>query len=384
MISFQLLLGCWLGILQLPDAGLPFQFELASHDGHPVMIIKNAGERIECDEVQMRGDSLIISLPLYDSEFRLKAEPGSLHGLWINRGRKIPAEIPFSAVQNCSDRFPMRYPVGENTRLNGLWETWFDTNTPDSSIGIGLFEENRGNVSGTFLTESGDHRFLEGVLDGDSLKLSVFDGTHVWLYLARLKDQKMEGMFYSGNHYKAPFHAFRNDQVRLRDPESISSGSGKIEFTLPDPDSNMVSSSDPVFKNKPLILQIMGTWCPNCKDESAFLDSIYQARSGEGLEIIGLSFERSPDFSIAANQVRRFKNRLRLHYPILIAGVVRKGEVEKVIPALRNFFSYPTTVFIDRKGQIVKVSSGFSGPATGKYWDEYQKDMKRTIDRLVR
>jgi len=382
-MSFTFFLGIWLGILQLPDANLPFQFEFAQHDGHPVMIIKNAEERIVCDEITLAGDSIFIRLPLYDSEFRLKAGRETMHGVWINKGRKVPAVIPFTAQKNLSYRFLPQQTKSDEQKLTGRWETWFNVNSGDSSLAIGVFEEKEGIVTGTFLTESGDHRFLEGIKDGDSLKLSVFDGSHAWLYLAKIKDGKMEGMFYSGNHHKAPFCAGVNDSIRLRDPSRITQATGKINFHLPDPDSQLVSLDQSIYRNRVIIVQIMGTWCPNCMDESVFLDSVYRDRGEEGLEVIGLAFERTADFSIAANNVRKVKKRLNLNYPVVIAGVAQKDEVQKIIPAISNFFSYPTTLFIDRKGTVVKVSSGFSGPATGEFWLKYKKEFNRTLDRLL-
>lgn len=383
-MNFSLLIGLWLGILQLPGAELPFRFEISNHDGKPVMFIYNAEEKIICDEITMVGDSVFITLPLYDSEFRLKAGAGELTGNWINKGRKVPAVIPFKGIKNITQRFPLTKREAYPQKVEGKWETWFDAGTADSSLAIGVFREKEGKVMGTFLTESGDHRFLEGVIDGDSLKLSVFDGAHAWLYLARVNGNQIEGMQYSGLSYKGKFTAQRNDSIKLRDPGTITSAGGEINFRLPDPDSNLVSLTDADYRNKVKIIQIMGTWCPNCMDETVFLDSIYEARQEEGLEIIGLSFERPEDFRVAANNVRRMKNRLDVSYPVLVAGVARKGEVEKVLPGVKGFFSYPTTLFIDRKGLVVKVHTGFSGPATGEEWLRYKADIKRTLDRLLR
>ncbi len=381
---FSILVGFWLGILHVPGTDIPFQFEFSIHAGQPLMILKNGDEKIICDEISLHGDSLLIRLPLYDSEFRCKVETETLSGVWINRGRKTAVTVPFSARQHITWRFPaMEKGVATPPLSSRTWETWFGTGTPDSSLAIGIFKEKHGLVTGTFMTESGDHRYLEGIHDGDSLKLSVFDGAHAWLYLARLNVDTMQGMFYTDNLRKVPFRAYINDSVRLRNADQITQAQGKISFRLPDPDSVIMSLEDERFRNKTIIVQIMGTWCPNCMDESVFLDSVYKARAGEGLEIIGLAFERPSDFRTAAAHVKKLKNRLQLSYPVLIAGVAQKNEVQKVLPVIRDFFSYPTTLFIDRNGNIVKVTSGFSGPATGDYWLRYRENFKKTLDPLL-
>ena len=384
-MNFTLLAGLWLGMLQIQGNVLPFQFTVNNQDGRPVFVIQNAEERIECPDVTIKGDSLFINLPLYHSEFRLKAGNGTMEGVWINYGRQQPTIIPFSAKKDVEHRFKHSRMAGTAERLQGKWETWFATGSPDSSLAIGLFRPfGEKALAGTFLTESGDHRYLEGILDGDSLKLSVFDGSHAWLYLARLEGDLLQGIFYSGSHYQAPFRAQRNDSINLRNPEKITYADSSISFRLPDTDSNIVSLTDVQYRNRVCVIQIMGTWCPNCMDETVFLDSIYRVRREEGLEIIGLAFERNSDFASATARINKTVQHLHVSYPVLLGGVARKGEVEKVLPALKGFFSYPTTLILDRRKNVVKVHTGFSGPATGAAWEEYRQEFNKTLDRLLR
>jgi thiol-disulfide isomerase/thioredoxin len=379
------LLGLWLGMLQLPGANLPFHFMLEQRNNSLVLIIQNAEERIVCDEVASSGDSLFVRLPLYDSELRFKASVNTLDGVWINRGRKSPAVIPFHAEKGISHRFHQPEPSSNATAPEGKWETWFDAGQPDSSLAIGLFRRGTGNqVYGTFLTETGDHRYLEGNIQGDSLKLSVFDGSHAWLYLAKINSNSMEGLFFSGNHYKAPFHARRNDTIALRDPAHITRVEGNITFGLPDCDSNIIRETDERFRKKVIIHQVMGTWCPNCMDESVFLDSVYLARKEEGLEVVGFAFERSPDFQKAIPGLRRTINRLGIHYKVVYAGQADKERLKGVFPGLQDFISYPTTIVTNRDGKVVYVHAGFSGPATGQSWNEYRRSFSTLLDKLLR
>jgi thiol-disulfide isomerase/thioredoxin len=305
-----------------------------------------------------------------------------MNGVWINHSRKGNPVIQFIAENNIVDRFQNATPSNKN--VAGKWEAWFDIDSPDSSIAIGVLNQEGNKVTGTFLTETGDHRFLEGVVSGDSLKLSVFDGAHAWLYLAKINDDKLNGFFYSGAHYKAPFRAFKNPTVKLRDPNSITSVNSKLNFSFPDLDSNIVSLSDARFKNKPVIIQILGSWCPNCLDETVFLNEFYKLRKEEGVEIIGLAFERNSDFNSAKIAVNRFVENRNVEYPVLIAGVSGKQNVMKAMPQIHDFISFPTTIFLDRTGKVVKVHAGFSGPATGQAFEEFKKEFNRTMDRLIR
>ncbi len=383
--GFPIVFGLWLGLLNLNGAELPFHFELEERSGKPVMVIHNAEERILCDEIALSRDSMFIRMPLYDSELRLRIGSDTLSGIWINRGRKTPATLPFVGLRNRPDRFQTTMNDTRPTDISGKWETWFDAGSTDSSLAIGIFRRMETDVVyGTFMTETGDHRFLEGRLINDSLKLSVFDGSHAWLYLGRIDGDRMNGMFYSGNHYKAPFMAKRNPEIRLRDASGITTMNGPVSFTLPDCDSVLHSTGDDRYRNRVVIYQVMGTWCPNCMDESVFLDSIYRQRATEGLEVVGLAFERSSEFAKSVPGIRRTVNRLSISYPVVYAGSTDRERIKAVFPAMSGFASFPTTIIADRKGQVVKVHSGFSGPATGEAWELYKRDFSRMLDRLLR
>ncbi len=375
-------MGMWLGQLFLPGQPLPFNFEFKEEKGNIVFVIHNAEERIVCDITDVRGDSIFIHPPYFDSEIKLHIEGDRLRGKWINYSKKGNPEVVFVGYKGVTERFPDK----GNTTLNitGKWETWFDVDSPDSSLAIGVFNQNGNHVTGTFLTETGDHRYLEGVIVGNTLKLSVFDGAHAWLYIAEVKNDSMNGMFYSGNTYKAPFHAKRNESVKLRDPNTITRVEGELNFSFPDLDSTIVSIKDKRFQKKATIIQFMGSWCPNCMDEAKYFNEIYKTYHEQGLEIIGLTFERSAEFSKAKVSAGRFVNNLGLKYPVLIAGVAGKDNVMRAIPQIKDFISFPTTLFIDDKGKVVKVHTGFSGPATGKEFEIYKSEFEKTIKKLIR
>ncbi|HRD38301.1 MAG TPA: TlpA disulfide reductase family protein, partial [Bacteroidia bacterium] len=119
------------------------------------------------------------------------------------------------------------------------------------------------------------------------------------------------------------FVAKRNEQFKLKDPESITvlkTPGEKIYFTFPDTDGKKVSLSDEKYKNKVIIIQLMGSWCPNCMDETAYLSKVYQKYQNSGLEIIALAYERTDDFEKAKKNVLRLKKRFMVDYDVLITG----------------------------------------------------------------
>ena len=380
-VTLQILIGLWRGVLALPDAELPFNFELINNDNKYSIIIMNGDERIQTSETEMEGDSLFTRLPVFDSEFRLRINDKKMDGSWVNYSRKGSPSIPFHATFGKKERFEFSKPASVD--ISGRWETWFDSGTPDSSLAIGVFRQDEKTVTGTFLTAGGDHRFLQGAVTGNEMWLSTFDGSHCWLYKAIIDGDVMKGTFWSGSTYTSSWHAERNQDIELPNPYSIASVNKPLIFSFPDADSNFVSLKDKRFKNKAVIVEILGSWCPNCLDETAFLSKYYIENKHRGVEIIGLSFEKTADFKRASGNIKRLLTRFNVQYPLLIAGVVGKEEVMKKLQGVQNFSSYPTTIFINRKGNVEKVYSGFYGPATGEEYEKYKVEFEETVTKLL-
>jgi hypothetical protein len=46
--------------------------------------------------------------------------------------------------------------------------------------------------------------------------------------------------------------------------------------------------------------------------------------------------------------------------------------------------SYPTSIIIDKSGNVVKIHTGFYGPSTGKYYDDYTHEMESLMTELLK
>lgn len=380
MNPIQMLTGLWLGMLLIPGTHLPFIFEIKEEQGKFQMIIRNAEERIICDDIRTVNDSLTIRFPLFNSEFRLSSDNDTVAGRWINYGRKDSASIPFTAYYGNKNRFEITAPAIPD--LSGKWETYFGEDTIPS---VGIFKQTGHHVSGTFLSETGDHRWLEGIASGDSLKLSTFDGAHAWLYLAQIKNDSITGNYYSGAHYKTSLRSIRNPDIKLRHPDSITYVDGEINFNLPlIPDGRLFSLNNDEIKGKVVILQIMGSWCPNCMDETEFLSGLYNKYKSSGLEIIGITFERNDNMETVNANISRIRKKYNISYPIVFGGTTGQGKVESALPFLKNFISYPTSVTLNKNGKVARVHSGFSGPATGEVYNAFTIDFEKNIVNLLR
>ncbi len=101
------------------------------------------------------------------------------------------------------------------------------------------------------------------------------------------------------------------------------------------------------------------------------------------------SFEQmgkaTPDQQKAKNNIERLKKRFNVQYEILIAGgSPDKKMASESMPLLNRISSFPTTLFIDKQGEVRKIHTGFSGPATGKYYDEFVTSTTGLVEKLLK
>jgi len=363
---------------------LPFVFTV---DSTKILTIYNAEEKIIVDDITIKGDSIFIKMPVFDAQIKgMINNKGNIRGNYTKGPKNL--KVPFEAIYDVHFRYPTTST--KHNPMAGNWEVTFSPNTEESYKAKGVFKDGVDNkVTGTFLTETGDYRFLEGVLDDERLNLSCFDGAHAFLFDGLVKNDSItSGMFYSGNHYKEPWVAVRNENYELTDPTTLTylkEGYDKIEFSFPDLNGKTVSLTDDRFKGKAVIIQIMGSWCPNCLDESKYLSQFYKANKSDNLEIVALAFENAKTIENATNNLNRLKDNVGIEYPILIAqhGSARKLLAAEKLPMLNHILSYPTTIFIDKKGTVRKIHTGFNGPATGEKYVQFTKEFESFVKKLT-
>lgn len=367
--------------LQVDDnTTLPFLFKVKDAN---TLEIYNADEVITVDEIEYKNDSVFIQMPVFESYIKAKIQDQKITGQYITEGKD--RSVPFTAAP-AKTRFETT--AKPNTTITGNWETTFSPNTDDSYKAKGIFTQNGNTVTGTFRTETGDYRYLDGVINGDQMHLSTFDGSHAFLFTATVTDSILYGTFYSGNHWKEPFTAKRNDNFTLADANSLTylkDGYETLTFTFPDENGNLISLTDDRFKNKVVVVQIMGTWCPNCLDESNYYAQYYNNNKDKDIEFVALAFEYAKTEETAFKNIKRLKDRVGINYPILLAqtGTTSKSKANEKLPMLNHVLSYPTSIFIDKTGKVRKIHTGFNGPATGEKFTEFKTEFTAFVDGLL-
>ena len=376
--------GYWIGDLRINEIDrIPFNMEVV---GDSVYFI-NADERIG-SVVAKSENQMVIKMPIFDSEFRFSSTEKGLYGFWYNYAKSEDYKIDFTArlvdKKAIFNRFNV--PISQDYKIfEGNWETTFDVGSPDAYKSLGLLVQVNQEITGTFLTETGDYRFLQGNATGDSLYLSAFDGSHAFMLKAKMEGDTVRGTFFSGNHYQNNWKAFRNDDFELTDPDSLTKLKigEELSFSFPGLDGKMVSYPNPKYTEKVVVIQILGSWCPNCMDETKFLTSLYKTYHKQGLEVIGISFENPTTLEGKIDRVKELKEYFGAEYDFCIGGDASKKTAELVLPALDKVMSFPTTLYIDKDGVIRKIHTGFNGPGTGPYFLKYAEQTNKFVQTLL-
>ena len=383
--------GVYRAVLKTRGGDLPFGLDIQPAGKIYTVFVVNGTERLKMDPATVEGDSLHIPMALFESELVAKPDGDVLRGVWRRRRTARQYQtMPFEARYGVTYRFAAQTgKPANNISLTGKWATEFGKSkgAVDTVNAVGVFDQQGSRVTGTFLTPTGDYRYLAGDVVGDSLFLSCFDGTHAFLFKAKHNpaNKTLVGGFWSGFTGYEPWVARSDPNAELPDPASLTyiRPGQTFAFSFPEPNGKLVSLNDPRFKDKVTVIQILGTWCPNCMDETLFLSPWYKRNRSRGVEVVGLAFEKTAEMSKSGPKIERMKQRFQIDYPVVLAGTNDKAEASKALPALNRVVAFPTTIFVDKKGQVRHIHTGFSGPGTGKYYDQYVEEFNRLIDKLL-
>lgn len=386
--------GEWQGIIAIQGQQLPFNFSVAyDSTSTPILTLKNADERLVLDEAQLNGDSLIVPLFIFDASLKLKVlAEDQLSGAYVKHDAAELYQIPVTAAFG-TKRFNGVKSTNKQLleTITGKWAITFNRKDGSISKGILVLEaEQDGTLTGSVLKPTGDYRFLEGQIGDDgTLKLSTFDGAHTYLFEAKLildSGEITDGTFWSGKSREEAFTAVKDEQIVLPDAEKLTylkEGYDKFSFSFPDLTGKMVSLNDPKFKGKAVIVQIFGTWCPNCMDETRFLTSWYEENKNRGVEIVALAYEAKDDFDYAVARVNRMKTKMKPGYEFLIAGINKNDEASKTLPMLNRVVAFPTMIILDKNHDIVTIHTGFNGPGTGEYYTQFIEEFNATMNEVL-
>lgn len=383
-------------MLSSPGGELPFGLEIADDSA----VIINGEERAAITEVRAEGAAVEIAIEHYDATITasLSDDGLTMAGRWRKTTPEGESALAFAATRGHWPRFGEESAAAppapaDATAIESVAGRWAVTFTDDDGPfeAVGEFRGMGDRVLGTFLTATGDYRYLEGVYEDGLLRLSTFDGAHAFLFHARARaDGTLAGDFWSRDVYHATWTAERRDDVGadalLPDPfaeVAVTSDDRRFRFSFSDLDGNTVTNTDDRFAGKVVVIDLFGTWCPNCADLAPLLADWHRRYRDQGLEVVGLAFEFTGEPERDARVLRTYRDRFGIEFPLLLAGVSEKEQAAAALPDLSAVKSYPTTIMIGREGTVRVIHSGFAGPGTGDHYDALVAELEGQIETLL-
>lgn len=370
----------WFCRLAIQDKEIDFILEeKLSPNSVPCFLLSNGKEKIDLIHNTLENDSLRCPVSVFESElvFPLKRGPAFEGYLLKSKIRKMF----FRA--GAEQKMPL-----QNTaciQVAGQWRIRFLDSGIKSDSGLLVLSQKKDSLYGTILSETGDYRFLNGRASESGFYLQTFDGGHTYRFDFQKDGDKLSGRFLYGPAGYQDVILEKSENQKLKDGFALTSikKEEKFSWVALDEKGNKVESSDPRWKGKAMVIQVMGSWCPNCLDETRFLTEVWKEKPSN-VEFAGIAFERKPDLKSAFERIQAVKSRLSVPYPVFWGGMSQKDSALKAFRGIEKLPAYPTTIFVKKDGTVLKIHSGFSGPATGVHYEAWKEEFLLIVRELSR
>jgi thiol-disulfide isomerase/thioredoxin len=311
-----------------------------------------------------------------------EGKDGTREGQWVSAQKK---SYPLQAKRFvAAPARKVAAPV-----IDGRWEVEGVSSTKGESTWRLIVRQNGADVSAAILRVDGDTGALTGSYKDGKFVLSHFSGARPSLLtLTPLSDGTLE-VDLAGPRGHNEYRALRPAEARakgLPEPADASAhtrvkdASQPFLFSFPDLSGKLVSNDDARFRGKVVLVNITGSWCPNCHDEAPFLAELYRKYRDQGLEIVALSFEEGEQLK-DPTRLRAFVKKYGIEYTVLLAG--EPSEAKEKLAQAENWDAWPTTFFLDREGLVRGVHAGFAGRATGELYVEAKQEFVRNVEKLL-
>jgi len=366
----------WDATINVNGATVPFRMEFSGSGKAFQAWFFNGDEKTISASGESTSDTIIARFPQYNSKLEAKVRDGSLEGTYTRDGKVYP-------VRAVIHRTPP--PARNIPNIAGSWVIETGATTGEKAWPM-IVRQSGAQITGAILRVDGDTGTLTGRFKDGSFTFSHFSGARPVVFSLT---PAADGTLNVVQNEKQKFIAVRESVAREKgmpapdDPmrhTTMKDPSVPLQFRFPDLEGRMVSSSDPRFQGKVVMVAIGGSWCPNCHDEAPMLESLYRKYRSQGLEIIDLSFEEEDQLK-NPTRLRAFRVEYGLDYPVLLVG--EPSQLAEKLPQAQNLDTFPATFFVGRDGLVKAIHAGFAGRATGVFHQQLVEEIEALVKRLL-
>jgi thiol-disulfide isomerase/thioredoxin len=333
----------------------------------------------------MNGDERVLMRSVSGDGYSVPVFGGALVGEWIGEGaERIWRGDWVDSLRIKEYRVPLEIApiknkiVRDGNAENSVWDT---------DLGKLKMVQKGDSIAATFLTSTGDYRYQAGEINPETsrFKIGNFDGIHLFSFEGTItQDSITNGVFKSGTHYTKNWSGVRSTTNRV---DWIATQAWNPQSNVFIEGVNSEGETEVWTRErlgesgyKVLVVDVMGTWCPNCMDEARLLRDLCE--DYPEMIVVSMAFERSVGEE-ALERISDFKEEMKLPWEVLLGGIANKRIADSTLSFVGGVKSFPTTAFIPIEGDLV-IHSGFSGPATGESYEEEIVFFRSTIESLIR
>lgn len=378
--------GIWDATLQQGTTSVPFQFGLSGTGSGVKGWFFNGDEKVISSSGKFENGSLVLKFDSYLGVLKLALASGVLDGDWTtSRNGKTSAPAAIHAVKAT----PRLVASEKAPNVAGVWVIP-DVRSSKAEKAWKLVLTQAGNdLTATILRVDGDTGALTGSWQDGKFSVSHFDGSRPALWAITPEADGSVTVDQGGARGGGKLVAFREEVARAKglpeptDPNeftTIKDATQPFPFSFPDLNGKIVSSTDAKFQGKVVLINITGSWCPNCHDEAPFLAEVYDKLHSKGLEIVALSFEEADQLDNPV-RLKAFIEQNGIHYTVLLGG--ETGSAKEKLTQAQNWNAWPTTFFVGRNGLVRAVHAGFPSPGSGILYQQEKKEFLARVEALL-
>ena len=371
--------GRWEATIVANGVEVPFFFEIETRNGVPTGSFFNGERRIRSTASRTTDKGLLLTFAQYAATLDVAVEAGQLSGEY-RRGLKTV--YPFKAARASS---AASASSGSQPSIDGTWIVQAKSTKGETAWRF-IARQSGGSVSASILRVDGDTGTLTGAFRDGRYVLSHFSGARPLLLEVF---PQPDGTLKLRQNIKTELIAARETDARSKDigaptdpayHTTVSNPSEPFRYSFPDLTGRIVSNTDARFAGKVVLVNISGSWCPNCHDEAPFLASLFEKYGKRGLEIVTLSFEEDDQLA-NPTRLRAFIDTYGLKYTVLLAGI--PDQLQEKIPQAVNLNAFPTTFLLGRDGRVRGVHAGFPSPGSGEFYRKAERGIIAEVERLL-
>jgi thiol-disulfide isomerase/thioredoxin len=384
----QNLSGRWDGTARVSDELIvPVHLEFSSTGDHVTGALVDGDQRTVATDGCWERGSLTLRFAQYAVTLQAAVNSGTLKGIYRkdNGAFSYPLELNVNVANDA--------PPGKVPQIDGVWT--IPTDSPKGEHAWRLVVHQTGpNVSATILRVDGDTGTLAGSYKDGRFLLSHFqDVRPAVLQITPVADGSLALSLFGPHVGEKPgvtavsLTAWRPSEAKdIPRPDdfsqhtSVRDAGEPFRFSSPDLNGKLVSNVDPQFRGKVVLVNITGSWCPNCHDEAPYLAALYNKYHAQGLEIVSLDFEE-PEQQHTLERLHSFIKKYGISYTYLLAG--NPGEVHDKVPQAVNLNAWPTTFFVGRDGRVQAVETGFPSAGSAEFNSQVKATYVTNIERLL-